>query len=105
MGKLQIRKQNKTAKFNLTRTTKHKRETGALSLSVYEGGIIYKLKIDFDKWSYFEFVGIVKELSYRKINTIWYKDPTFWMNVLIDDKGALDIAKLCKVHLSVNIYI
>lgn len=40
-----------------------------------------------------------------EIDIIWYKNPTFVMNVLTDDKGALDVADLCKVHLSVDIYI
>lgn len=40
-----------------------------------------------------------------EIDIIWYKNPTFVMNVLTDDKGALDVADLFKVHLSVDIYI
>lgn len=47
----------------------------------------------------------MKELGYREIDTIWYKDPTFGMSILSDDNGALDIADLCKVNLSADIYI
>lgn len=50
-------------------------------------------------------VGIVKELGYRKIDRIWYKDPKFGMHVLADDKCAIDIANLCWAHLSVHVYI
>lgn len=74
-----------------------------IELTVYEG-TLFQLTIDVDKWSYFELVDIVNELGYRKIYTIWYKDPTFEMHVLADDKGALDFADLCKVYLSVDIY-
>lgn len=47
----------------------------------------------------------MKELSYREKDTIWYKDPSFGMGILSDDKCALDIADLCKVNLSADIYI
>lgn len=50
-------------------------------------------------------VGIVKELGNRELDTIWYNDPTFGMDILSDDKDALDIADLCKLHLTVGIYI
>lgn len=40
-----------------------------------------------------------------EIDIIYYKEPTTDMNVLVDDKGALDIADLCRVYLSVGIYI
>lgn len=75
------------------------------TLNVYEGGTMTKLKFDVDRWRYFELVGIMKELGYREINTILYKDPTFGMHVLSDDKGAFDIVDLCKLHFSVDIYI
>lgn len=39
-----------------------------------------------------------------KRDNIWYRDPTFGMHVLIDDKGELDIADLCKMHLGVDVY-
>lgn len=73
-------------------------------LNIYEG-TIYELKIDVIKWSYFELVDIVKEIGYKEINIILYKDSTFGMHVLVNDKGALDIAYHCKMHLSVHIYI
>lgn len=47
----------------------------------------------------------MKELGYREIDTILYKDPTFGMDILSDDKGTLDIVDLCKVNLSADIYI
>lgn len=58
-----------------------------------------------DRWSYFELVGVLKELCYIEVYTIYYNDPTFGMNVLNDDKRALDIVDLCRVHLSVDVYI
>lgn len=57
-------------------------------LSAYEGGLVDDLKVDVDKWSHFKLVGVLKELGYRDFETIYYKDPTFGMNVLVDDKGA-----------------
>lgn len=49
-------------------------------------------------------VCIVKKLGCRKRDTIWYSDPIFGMHVLINDKGELDIADLCKMHLGVYVY-
>lgn len=72
---------------------------------MYEGGKYYELKIDVDKWTYFELVGILNELSYSEVDTNYYKGPTFGMNVLNDGKCALDIADICRVDLSVNAYI
>lgn len=63
-------------------------------LIVYEGEIVTKLKIDVGRWSYFELVAIKKNLGYWKIDTIWYTNLTFGMNILSDDKGALDIEGL-----------
>lgn len=74
-------------------------------LTIYEGGPIDDLKIDVVKWSYFELVGMLKELRYGEINTIYYKNPNFGMNVLADDSGVLDIVDLCRVNLSVDVYI
>lgn len=70
---------------------------------MYEEGTCDDLKIDVDKQCYFELVGILKELGYSEINTVYYKDPTFGMNILNDEKGALDIVDLCRVYLSVNV--
>lgn len=60
-------------------------------LTIYEGRTITELRIDVDKWMFFELVSTMKKLDYREIDRIWYKDPTCGMNVLADDKGALDI--------------
>lgn len=73
--------------------------------TMYEGEKYDELKINFDTWSYFKLVGILKELGYSEVDTIYYKDPIFGMNVLNDDKGALDIADLCRVHISIDVYI
>ncbi|CAL5210027.1 unnamed protein product [Lathyrus oleraceus] len=73
--------------------------------TVYEGGEVADLKIDVDMWSYFELLGCFKDLLYNAIEKTCYRDPTFGMNVLVDDNGALDIAYLYRVHLSVDIYI
>ncbi|CAK8534494.1 unnamed protein product [Lathyrus sativus] len=71
----------------------------------YVGGKCNDLEIDVDRWSYFESVGVVKDLGYTEVDTIYYNYPTFGMNVLKDDKGALDVADLCRAHLKVDIYI
>lgn len=59
--------------------------------SVYEGGTIDDLKVEVDRWSYFELLGCFNELGYSDIEKIYHMDPTFGMNVLVDDKGALEI--------------
>ncbi|CAK8533432.1 unnamed protein product [Lathyrus sativus] len=74
-------------------------------LRVYEGVKIDELKVNIDKWSYFELIGELKELGYRDFEKIYYNDPTFGMNTLIDDVGALEIDDLYRVHLGVDIYI
>lgn len=60
--------------------------------SVYEGGEMANLKIKVDRWSYFELLGCFKELGYSSIEKIYYRDSTFGMNVMVDDKCALEIA-------------
>ncbi|CAL5206365.1 unnamed protein product [Lathyrus oleraceus] len=72
--------------------------------SVY-GGEVVDFNIEVDRWSYFELLGCFKELGYRAIEKIYYRDPIFGTNVLVDDKNALEIADLYRVHLSVDIYI
>ena len=72
---------------------------------MYEGGLEDDLKVDVNIWRYFELVGVLKELGYEDFDKIYYKDPQFVMNALVDDKGALDIAGLYRVHQSVDIYI
>lgn len=59
--------------------------------NVYEGETCDNFKIHVSKWNYFKLVDILKELGYSEVNTIYYKDSTFEMIVLIDDKDALDI--------------
>lgn len=46
-----------------------------------------------------------KESGYKEVGTILYNNPTFGMLDLSDDKGAQDITNLCKVHMSVHIYV
>ncbi|CAL5208544.1 unnamed protein product [Lathyrus oleraceus] len=74
-------------------------------LIMYEGGKVVDLKVEVDRGSYFELVGCFKELGYSVIEKIYYRDPTFEMNVSIDDKGALEIDDIYRVQLSVDIYI
>lgn len=50
-------------------------------------------------------VGIIKELRYKRVRIILYKDPTFGMFTLNDDKYAYDIANLCKVHLGLHMHV
>lgn len=54
---------------------------------------------------FFELVGVLKELGYREFETTYYKNSTFGMNALVDDKGASEIAYLYRMHLSLDIYI
>ena len=56
-------------------------------------------------WSYFELIGILKILGYTEVYTVYYKDPTFGMNVLNDDKAALEVVDLYMVNLHVDFYI
>ncbi|CAK8537730.1 unnamed protein product [Lathyrus sativus] len=74
-------------------------------MSVYEGGQVAELKIDVDRWSYFELLGCFKDLRYNLIEKVYYRDPTFRMNLLVNDKCALEITYLYRVHLNVDIYI
>ncbi|CAL5213458.1 unnamed protein product [Lathyrus oleraceus] len=73
--------------------------------SVYKGGEVLVSEVEVDMWSYFKLLGCFKELGYSGIDKIYYRDPTFGMNMLVDDKGALEIVDLYRVHLSVNIDI
>src|ERR1051325_1138886 len=86
-------------------TIHHSGEFVSEDLSVYEGGEIADLRVDADMWGYYELLGAIKELGYPAIEKIYYRDPTAGMNLLIDDKGALEIADLYRVHLSVEVFI
>ncbi|KAI5439263.1 hypothetical protein KIW84_024877 [Lathyrus oleraceus] len=68
------------------------------------GGSVSEVKCDVDKWSYFEVLGIVKELEYEESGTVIYRDPTVGLFTLSDDKGAQEIVDLCKVHKSVHLW-
>ncbi|KAI5435611.1 hypothetical protein KIW84_022138 [Lathyrus oleraceus] len=72
--------------------------------SSYRGSVA-EVKCDVDKWSYFEVLGIVKELGYEEYGTVIYKDPTIGLFILSDDKGAQEIVDLRKVHKSVHFYV
>ncbi|CAK8531545.1 unnamed protein product [Lathyrus sativus] len=69
------------------------------------GGSVTDVKCDVDKRSYFEVLGIVKELGYEDAGTIIYKDPTFSLFTLTANKGSLEIVDLCKVHKDVHLYV
>ena len=86
-------------------TIHHSGEFVSEDLSVYEGGEIADLRVDADMWGYFELLGAIKELGYPAIEKIYYRDPTGGMNLLFDDKGALEIVDLYRVHLSVEVFI
>ncbi|CAI8598185.1 unnamed protein product [Vicia faba] len=86
-------------------TIHHSGQFVSEDLSVYEGGEIADLRVDDDMWGYFELLGAIKELGYPAIEKIYYKDPTAGMNLLFDDKGALEIADLYRVHLRVEVFI
>ncbi|CAI8606188.1 unnamed protein product [Vicia faba] len=86
-------------------TIHHSGQFVSEDLSVYEGGEIADLRVDADMWGYFELLDAIKELGYPAIEKIYYKDPTAGMNLLFDDKGALEIADLYMVHLRVEVFI
>lgn len=50
--------------------------------------IISELRCGLDKWKYFEVVGITKELRYKEVRIIIYKDPIYVMFTYSDDKCA-----------------
>lgn len=50
-------------------------------------------------------LGCFKELGYSATEKIYFRDPTFGMNVLVDDKGVLEIVDLYRVHLNIDVYI
>ncbi|CAK8573257.1 unnamed protein product [Lathyrus sativus] len=85
--------------------THHSGEFVDGDLRVYEGGKIDELKVDLDRWSYFELIGTLKDLGYKDFEKIYYNVPKFGMNSLNDDAGALEIVDFHRVHLGVDIYI
>ncbi|CAK8564227.1 unnamed protein product [Lathyrus sativus] len=74
-------------------------------LRVYEGGKVDELKVDVNRWSYFELIGTLKDLGYMDFDKIYYNDSAFGMNSLNDDAGALKIFDIYRVHLGVDIQI
>lgn len=60
------------------------------------------LTCNLDKGNYFEMVGIVKELGYKDMCTIWYNYPIYGMNMLTDNIGSQTNVGLYKSHLNVK---
>lgn len=46
------------------------------------------MNFDLNKWSYLETLGILKDLGYKEVDTIRYKEPTFYLKMLNNDKGV-----------------
>lgn len=77
----------------------------------YKGGEVHVFKnLDVDTWSYFEAVGLLKELGYRDSVRLWWK-PSSWpfeagLKLLGLDKDALELSDYAIANKSeVDIYV
>ncbi|WVZ21986.1 hypothetical protein V8G54_000530 [Vigna mungo] len=76
----------------------------------YEFGETSTLKIDPDRWSYFEIMSILKEMSYINVKELWYSvgGGTVLerrLKLLSDDKGAGDLVNLAILNGQFHLYV
>ncbi|KOM25566.1 hypothetical protein LR48_Vigan118s001600 [Vigna angularis] len=76
----------------------------------YEFGQTSTLKIDPDRWSYFEIMSILKEMGYINIKELWYSvgGGTVLegrLELLSDDKGACDLVNLAILNGQSHLYV
>ncbi|XP_058760393.1 uncharacterized protein LOC131633723 [Vicia villosa] len=70
----------------------------------YEGGELTNWTCDGDRWSYFEILGVVKEMKYEGVLEMWY-DFAGTLKPLEDDFGAIEALNWSKTNGKVKIYI
>ncbi|CAL5206990.1 unnamed protein product [Lathyrus oleraceus] len=70
----------------------------------YVGRMVSNWKCDDDKWSYFEILGVVKEMGYPGVLEMWY-DFVGTLKKLINDFGAIELLNWFKTHGKVDVYI
>ncbi|XP_052734078.1 uncharacterized protein LOC128196629 [Vigna angularis] len=76
----------------------------------YEFGQTSTLKIDPDRWSYFEIMSILKEMGYINVKELWYSvgGGTVLegrLELLSDDKGACDLVNLAILNGQSHLYV
>ncbi|KAK7267007.1 hypothetical protein RIF29_19670 [Crotalaria pallida] len=57
-----------------------------------------------DTWSYFELLGILKELAYPVMESMWYRDGKE-IKKLVDDGGAAEMEKISRARGIVDFYV
>ena len=70
----------------------------------YIGGEVSNWKCDGDRWSYFEILGVVKEMNYPGVQEMWY-DFAGTLKALEDDFGAIEALNWSKSNGKVDIFI
>ncbi|KOM37459.1 hypothetical protein LR48_Vigan03g084100 [Vigna angularis] len=76
----------------------------------YHYGQTTTLKIDPDRWSYFEILSILKEMGYRNVKELWYslvRGPVLedCMEPLLDDKGACHVVNIAMLNGQGHVYV
>ncbi|WVY91330.1 hypothetical protein V8G54_036844 [Vigna mungo] len=76
----------------------------------YHSGKTTTLKIDPDRWSYFEILSILKEMDYRNVKELWYslgRGPVLkdCLELLSDDKGACHLVNIALLNGEAHVYV
>lgn len=61
-------------------------------------------KYDGDKWSYYEILGIIKEMGYPEVLEMWY-DFAGTLNELVNDFGAIELLNWPETNGKVDLYV
>ncbi|BAT93440.1 hypothetical protein VIGAN_07240200, partial [Vigna angularis var. angularis] len=76
----------------------------------YHYGETTTIKIDPDRWSYFEILSILKEMGYRNVKDLWYslgRGPVLedCLEPLLDDKGACHLINIAMLNGEAHLYV
>lgn len=72
-------------------------------MGTYVGWIVSNWKCDGDRWSYFEILGVIKEMRYPGVLEMWY-DFAGILKELVNDFGAIELINCSKTYGKVDLY-
>jgi len=84
--------------------------SGKFFYARYVGGDTSTWSCHNDRWSYFEIVGILKELGFITVHEMWYsrggcEELENRLEVLVDDGGAIEMLKIVNTHGEVHLFL
>jgi len=76
----------------------------------YSNGLTSTLACDPDRWSFFEIMGILREMGYVNIKDLWYNVSSSEvlennLKILNDDMGAMQMVRIARRNGQVHMYV